>query len=122
MRTVTKLRPTEQGCSFDIFLAVLDNPAPVFAVTPRTLRDHVGSRQFGDFGAVLMAERPASADLSDRVARWRATEVREDLPLRAHADQSADDRRLRFAVTVTACTLSGGIAIGLAVAFVTGKL
>ncbi len=124
MRTVTKLRPTEQGCSFDTFLTVLGNPAPALAATPRTLRDHVGSRQFGDFGTVLLAERPASADLSDRVARWREIDMaaREDMPLRAHPDQTAEDRRLRFAVAVTTCTLGGWVVIGIVVALLTGKL
>ena len=124
MRTVTKPRPIEPACSFDTFLSVLNNPAPAFAATPRTLRNHVGARQFGDFGAVLLAERPASADLSDRVARWREidTTTRDDVPLRARAGQTASERRLQFALAVTSGTLGGWIVIGIVVAFITGKL
>lgn len=115
-------RSFEQSCSFDRFLDVLDNPAPAFAGIPRTLREHVGSREFGSFGAVLMADRPASADLSDRVARWRTVEAREDLPLRAHPDQTADDRRHRFALAVTSLTLTSWIIVGIIAAALSGKL
>lgn len=93
-------------------------PLPI----PQTLRTHIGTRRFGDFGTVLMAEKPASADLSERVARWRAAEVSEDLPLRAHPDQSADDRRFQFAVAVTTTAFGGWIIIGVAAAALAGKL
>ncbi|VVT20491.1 hypothetical protein SPHINGO391_470075 [Sphingomonas aurantiaca] len=122
MRTDTTARQIERPCSFDRFLSVLNNPAPAFAVAPRTLRDHVSYRDFGDFGGVLLAERPASTELSDRVARWRTVEAREDLPLHVHPDQSADDRRHRFAFTVTSLTLASWIIIGLVAAAASGKL
>lgn len=124
MRAVTKPRPTEPACSFDTFLSALNNPAPAFAGTPRTLRDHIGARQFGDFGTVMMTEKPASSELSDRVARWREIDAaaREDMPLRARYDQTARERRFEFALAVTTCFLGGWIVIGIAVAFITGKL
>lgn len=129
MRTNTKARPVERTCSLNTFMHALGHqPAPATATAtatatiPRTLLSRVGARRFGDFGTVLLAERPASSDLSDRVARWRASEIREDLPLRGHSDQTADDRRFRFAVSVTTIVFSGWIVLGIAVAALTGKL
>lgn len=92
--------------------------------TPRSLRQHVGAREFGDFGTFLMADKPATADLSDRVARWRTIDAsaRQDIPLRAHPDQSADDRRFRFAVSVTTIVFSAWIFIGVVATALTGKL
>lgn len=123
MRTDTIAREIERPCSFDQFLNVLGHQ-PVLASPslPRTLRSNISSRDFGDFGTVLMAEKPASANLSDRVARWRATEARENLPLRSHPDQTADDRRFRFAVSVTAIVFSAWIVIGLVAAALSEKL
>ena len=123
MRTDTKARPTERPCSLDTFMHALGHqPAPVLASIPQTLRRPVGARQFGDFGTVLMAEKPAASDLSDCVARGRAAEVREDLPLRAHPDQIADDRRFRFAASVTTIVFSSWIVIGVVAAALAGKL
>jgi hypothetical protein len=125
MRTDTIARKIERPCSFDHFLNVLGHQ-PVLASPQilRGLRDQIGARQFGDFGAVLMAERPASADLSDRVARWREIErdSREDVPLRAHPDQTADNRRFQFAVAITAIVVLGWIAVGVAMAALSGRL
>lgn len=115
----------DQPCSFTRFLDELGNPPPALAGgPPQTIRALVGSRQFGDFGTVLMAEKPASADLSAHVARWRATDRarRDDLPLRAHPDQTADSRRLEFALAVTAGTLGGWIILGVIAAAIAGKL
>lgn len=112
----------QRPCTFPEFLTALNNPGPVFTSVPRSLREHVGYRSFGDFGALPMAERPASADLSDRVARWRSIEAREDLPLQAHPDQVADDRRHRFAFAVTSLTLTSWIIIGVVAAAWSGKL
>ncbi len=125
MRTDTKLRSSERPCSFDHFLKALGHqPATALQPIPRTLRDHIGAREFGDFGAFLMTDKPATADLSDRVARWRTIDAsaRQDLPLRAHPDQSADDRRFRFAVSVTTIVFSGWIFIGVVAAALSGKL
>lgn len=123
MRTDTKARAIERPCSFDQFLNVLGHqPALALPPIPRSLRSHIGARELGEFGTVLMAEKPASADLSDRVARWRAAEAREDLPLRAHPDQTADDRRFRFALAVTTIVFSGWVIIGVVAAGLAGKL
>ncbi|MEG3084847.1 hypothetical protein U1707_14435 [Sphingomonas sp. PB2P12] len=114
MRADTKPRPTEPACSFETFLSALNNSAPAFAGTPRTLRSHVGARQFGDFGTVLMAERPASFDLSKRVERWRGIDMaREDLPLRAHPDQTADDRRFNVLFVLTPAMILIMVLAGL---------
>ncbi|RYG93424.1 MAG: hypothetical protein EON58_18360, partial [Alphaproteobacteria bacterium] len=88
MCTNTKARPVERPCSLDKFMHALGHqPAPALPPIPQTLRSHIGARQFGDFGTVLMAERPASVDLFKRVERWRGIDMaREDLPLRAHPD------------------------------------
>lgn len=117
-------RSAEQPCSFDVFLAVLDSPAQAFACVPRTLRDHVQARPFGDFGAVLMAERPASHDLSKRVERWRGYDAGrgEDLPLRPHPDQIADDRRFTFLFVVTPIAIMLCILIGLIAAWLRGAI
>lgn len=125
MRTDTIARQIERPCSFDQFLNVLGHqPAFASSPIPQTLRDHIGRREFGDFGTVLMAERPASADLSDRVARWREVgrDIREDLPLRANADQTADDRRLKFAIAMTSTLIGGWIIVSVVVAALDGKL
>ena len=125
MRTNTKARPVQRPCSLDTFMHALGHQpatATAAATIPQTLRSHINARRFGDLGSVLLAERPASSDLSHRVARWRAIEVREDLPLRAHPDQAADDRRFHFAVSVTTIVLSGWVMLGIAVAALTGKL
>lgn len=124
MRTNNKPRLIEQPCSFDAFLSACGNPMPAFAGVPRTLRDHIGQRDLGDFGTVLMAERPVSDDLSAHVARWRASNAahREDLLLRAHPDQTAEDRRLRFGVAVTTIVFSGWVIIGVIAAAFAGKL
>lgn len=60
MRTGTSARQIERPCSFDQFLTVLDDPAPAVSDVPRTLRDRVGYREFGDFGTVLLANSPAA--------------------------------------------------------------
>ncbi len=124
MRTDTKPRPTEQGCSFETFLTVLNNPAPVFAVTPRTLRAHIGSREFGDFGAVLMADRPASADLSKRVERWRRADAtaREDLPLYAYPERTAEDCLPNWLVAGVPIAILIWILIGLIAAWMKGVI
>jgi hypothetical protein len=87
------------------------------------IRPHFGAREFGQFSTVL-AEAPASLGMQARVHRWRVRDAaqREDLPLRNRPDQSADDRRLLFAVTVTAATLISWILIGVAVAWLRGAL
>lgn len=111
MRADTKPNPTEPTCSFNTFLSALDNPAPAFAGIPRNLRDHISQRELGDFGTVLIADRPVSDDLSAHVARWRASDSarREDAPLRPHPDQSAEDRRfdLLFVLTPIAAWIRG---------------
>lgn len=124
MRADTKPRPTEPACSFGTFLSALNNPTPAFAGPPRTLRDHIGQREFGDFGTVLMAERPASADLSKHVLRWREMDAtpREDLPLRAHPDQTAEDRRFNFLFVVTPTAIMLWILMGLMAAWLKGVL
>lgn len=125
MRADTKPRSSESHCSFDHFLHVLGHePASALRPVPRTLRHHVGAREFGDFGAVLLAAKPATADLSGRVQRWRAIDAaaRENTPLRAHPDQTADDRRLRFAIAVTVGTFSSWILLGIIAAASAGKL
>lgn len=111
----TRFRSADQPCSFDGFLYALDNGAPAFAGAPRTLRDHVSRRSFGDFGTILMTEKPGAADLADRVRRLRAIDatMREDVPLRAHPDQTADDRRFQFATAITAIAIIGWLAIGV---------
>ncbi|PZO77059.1 MAG: hypothetical protein DI640_01365 [Sphingomonas taxi] len=123
MRTVTNVQQVEAPSSFADCFDILGDPAPALAGRiPQTLRGHVSARPFGDFGTVLLAQKPASSDLSDRVVRWRAGDVRGDLPLRAHSDQSADDRRLRFAISVTAVVFSGWIIVGVIAAALSGKL
>lgn len=123
MRADTKPRPNEPVCSFDVFPTALDHPAPAFAGMPRTLRTHVGARDFGDFGAVLLAQRPASSDLSNRVQRWRDDEVtmRADL-LPPHADQVAEDRRFNLLYVVTPLVIVIGILAALIVAWLKGAL
>jgi hypothetical protein len=126
MHANIKARPVERPCSLDTFMHALGHqPASALAGgPPQTIRALVGSRQFGDFGTVLMAEKPVSADLSAHVARWRATDRarRDDLPLRAHPDQTADSRRLEFALAVTAGTFGGWIILGVIAAAIAGKL
>lgn len=124
MRADTKPRPTEPACSFTTFLSALDNPARAFAGIPRTLRDHIGLRELGDFGTVLMAERPVSDDLSAHVARWRASDSarRVDVPLRPHPDQKAEDRRFSILFVLTPILIMLWVLIGLLAAWLRGVL
>ena len=126
MRTNTKARPVQRPCSLDTFMHALGHqPASALAGgPPQTVRALVGSRQFGDFGTVLMAEKPASADLSAHVARWRATDRarREDLPLHAHPDQVAEDRRFSFLFVAAPIAIMLWVLIGLMAAWLKGML
>lgn len=125
MRTNTKARLVEQPCSLNTFLHARGHqPAPALPSIPQTLRSHIGSRQSGDFGTVLMAERPASADLSDRVARWCAIDAAtgEDLPLRAHSDHAAEDRRFNILFVATPVAIMSWVIIGLIAAWLRGVL
>lgn len=126
MRTNTKPRPNVSATQWrNAVLARTDlnHPAPAFTGPPRTLRDHIGKREFGDFGAVLMANRPPSDDLSNRVRRWRDDEVtmRADLLL-PHADQIAEDRRFNLLFVVTPLVIVIGILAGLIAAWLKGAL
>jgi hypothetical protein len=125
MRTNTKARPVERPCSLDTFMHALGHqPAPALPPIPQTLRNHMGAREFGDFGAVLMAEKPASADLSDRVARWRTVEssARQDLPLRGTANHSASDRLFNLIFLATPAAIMIWVIIGVIGAALAGKL
>lgn len=125
MRTDTTTREIERPCSFDRFLSSLGYPPAVASrPIPRTLRDLVGARQFGDSSTVLLAEKPTTADLSDRVQRWRVIDAaaREDMPLREHPDQTADDRRFQFLTAATAIVIIGWIVVGVLITTFTGKL
>jgi hypothetical protein len=115
---------TPGQCSLDRFFDALGHDHHNDHLqAPRTSRPHFGKREFGRLAPVLAAT-PASQDMQSRVLRWRErdTAQREDLPLHVHADQSADNRRLLFAVTVTAATLVAWIAVGLATAWLKGAL
>lgn len=118
----TPSRSIERTCSFERCAQAPANPAPAFSGVPRTLRDHVGQREFGDFGAFLMAKRPASADLSNHVARWRAAEAGDDLPLRAQPDHTAEDRRFNFLFVTTPIAIMLWVLLGLMTAWLKGAL
>lgn len=124
MRTKTKAREIQRPCTFPVFLAALNNPAPSFAGPPRTLRDHVGKREFGDLGPVLLANRRPSADLSERVIKWRTLEAEEhhNTPLHAHPDQIAEDRRFQVMFVNTPIAIVCAVGIGLATAWFGGAL
>jgi len=121
---IATTRDTAGHCSLERFFDALGHDVGNAQLhTPRTIRPHFGAREFGQFSTVL-AEAPASLGMQARVHRWRERDAgqREDLPLRSHPDQSADDRCLLFAVTVTAATLIWWILIGVAAAWLRGKL
>lgn len=124
MRTSTKARPVERPCSPIPFMHALGHqPALAPSLIPQTLRAHIGARRFGDFGTVLMAEQPASYDLSKRVERWRGIDMaREDLPLRPHPDQAAEDRRFNILFVVTPIAIMIWVLIGLLSAWLGGAL
>ena len=125
MRTNTKARLAEWPCLLGTFMQALGHePAPALTSIPQTLRSHIGARQFGDFGTVLMAERPASADLSNRVERWRVVEVavHEDLPLHGHPDQTAEDHRFDLLFVATPIAIMLLVLIGLMTAWLKGAL
>lgn len=125
MRTNTKARLVERPCSLNQFKYVLGHqPAPDAPQIPQTLRSHIGARQFGDFGTVLMAERPASADLSDRVERWRGVEAgtRDELPLRAHPHQTAEEHRFNVLFVVTPILIVCWVILGLIAAWFRGLI
>jgi len=124
MRTETKAREIQRPCTFPVFLAALNNPAPSFTGLPRTLRDHIGKREFGDFGAVLMANRPPATDLTGRVAKWRAIDAAtsHDTPLLPHPDHTAEDRRFSLLFLATPAAIVLLLIIGLIAAWRRGML
>jgi hypothetical protein len=90
---------------------------------PRTLRDHIGARELGDFGTVLMAERPASADLTRNVERWRASDVTSPADLlRPHPDQIAEDRRFNLLFVLIPMMIVLMVLTGLIGAWVKGVI
>ena len=119
----TKLGQAVEPCSFERFLAVLGNPSPAFAGPPRSLRRHIAARPFAAFGNVFAIERNDPNDLSERVARlrWIQGTGRPDLPLLARDGQSSRQRRLLFAIGVTAASFFAWILFGLAVAYIAGR-
>ncbi|WP_031394114.1 hypothetical protein [Sphingomonas sp. STIS6.2] len=123
MRLDTKPGQADQPCSFACFLAVLGNPAPAFAGTPQTLRRQIAARPFAAFDNVFAIERKEPNDLAQRVARLRAIQgkPRPDLPLLARDGQSSRQRRLLFAIGVTAASFCAWILFGLAVAYIAGR-
>lgn len=123
LRVVPQLQQAEPPCSFERFLAVLCNPSPAFAGSPASLRRHIAARPFTAFGNVFAIERNDSTDLSERVARLRGIQGtrRPDLPLLARDGQSSRQRRLLFAIGVTAASFFAWILFGLAVAYIAGR-
>jgi len=123
MRIDTKLGQGTQPCSFDCFLAVLGNPAPAYAGPPQSLRRQVSARPFAAFGNVFAIERNEPNNLADRVARLRAIQgnPQPDLPLLARDGQSSRQRRLLFAIGVTAFSFLAWIAFGILVAYAAGR-
>lgn len=123
LRVVPQLKQAEPPCSFERFLAVLGNPSPAFAGSPASLRRHIAARPFAAFDNVFAIERNDPNDLSERVARLRGIQVtrRPDLPLLARDGQSTSQRRLLFAIGVTAAIFSTWIVLGLAVAYFGGR-
>lgn len=91
---------------------------------PQTLRHHIRARELGDFGAVLMADRPVSDDLSARVERWRTIDAayRDDLPLRSHPDRAAEDRNFNFIFVALPVAIMVWIVAGLIAAWNRGLL
>jgi hypothetical protein len=125
MRTNTKLRSSERPCSFDHFLHTLGHqPAPALRPIPRTLRDHIGKREFGDFGAVLLADLPPATDLTDRVRKWRTIEAvrQHDVPLHTRYDYAAEDRRFNVLFVVVPTAIMVWVLIGLTTAWLRGLL
>jgi hypothetical protein len=123
MRIDTKPEQAAEPCSFERFLAVLGNPSPAFAGSPPSLRRHIGARPFAAFGNVFAIERNEPNDLSERVARLRGIQgtSQPDLPLLARDGQSSRQRRLLFAIGVTAASFFAWILFGLAVAYIAGR-
>jgi len=123
MRIDTKLEQAAEPCSFERFLAVLGNPLPAFAGPPVSLCRHIAARPFAAFGNVFAIERNKPNDLAERVARLRAIQgtPRADLPLLARDGQSSRQRRLLFAIGVTAASFFAWILFGLSVAYIAGR-
>jgi hypothetical protein len=117
------VRQSQAACPFPVFLDALDNPAPSFAGPPRTLRDPIGKREFGDFGAVLMANRPPTTDLTERVAKWRTIDAAtHDTPLLPHPDHTTEDRRFSLLFLATPAAIILWVIIGLIAAWCRGML
>ena len=111
-------------CSFDQFLIALGNPAPTLAGPPASLRQHIVKRPFASFDNVLTMLPPTSRDMAERVARMRAADqqVRSDLSLLAQDGQTTGERRLLFAIGVTVAVFVAWIILGVAVAYIAGRL
>jgi len=123
LRIVPQSQQAEPPCSFERFLAALGNPSPVFASPPSSLRRHIAARPFAAFGNVFAIEHNEPNDLSERVVRLRGIQgtPRPDLPLLARDGQSSRQRRLLFAIGVTAASFFAWIMFGLAVAYIAGR-
>jgi hypothetical protein len=123
LRIVPQSQQAEPPCSFERFLAVLGNPSPAFAGPPASLRRHIAARPFAAFGNVFAIERNEPNDLAERVARLRGIQgtPHPDLPLLARDGQSSRQRRLLFAIGVTAASFFAWILFGLTVAYIAGR-
>lgn len=122
LRIVSKLEQVEP-CSFDRFLTALGHAEPVPAGLPQSLLCQMAARPFAYFDNVLTMQPPASKDMVARVARMRAADqqARSDLPL-ATDGQSTGERRLMMAIGVTVTVFCAWIVIGVALAYLAGRL
>ena len=123
MRIDTKTRQAGLPCSFDEFVAALGHPQPALAAPPHSLRRQIAARPFAAFDNVFSIERSASTDMAARVARFRAAagDDRPDVPMFGRDGQTTGERRLAFAIGVTAAVFGAWVIIGLVIAYIAGR-
>jgi hypothetical protein len=113
-------------------LAVYPVPRPL-GPTPRTIREHVGARQFGPFGSILLTTNSTADRLQAAVARYRARDAalsrsrkRESVAAPLIAFHKAAGRKANrltdFATIIVILALLLWVGVPVALAAVAGQL
>jgi hypothetical protein len=108
-------------------LAAYPAPRPL-GPTPRTIRKHVGRREFGDFTRALRRPSQRAADLSATVARLRtrapieAPQGAPRLIAMQHAAEQHASRAANNAILAVAAGIAVWIGIPVALATIAGQL
>lgn len=108
-------------------LAAYPVPRPL-GPTPRTIREHVGAREFGSFASALRTPAERTSDLTATVGRLRSrgTSIAPQVGIRLIAMRDAVEQRASRAANMAMLVVAAGIAVWIgipvALAMIAGKL